>query len=816
VTLAAMGPLGESLAAWLLTPVVLVAVAFGLGLLVEAVARTRIATALLAPVGFCTLIVLAMPVFRLGAGAWLAVPVVLLGALAGLWLGRRELRTRLSPRPLALTGVAAYGLYVGTVVLAGGWTWTGYNFVNDTAVQMLLADWLAGHGTGKPVAPTVVGARSTAAESLRIYLETGYPLGSHGALAVVSKLVPAPLAAVYQPFIATVAALSAVSLGALARRCGLGAIAAALAGLAAMAANLPFVYALQGNVKEIAMAACLAVAAAVGREAIDSERPVGHIALVAICLGAAITAFSAAGVPYAAAFAAVLLGAALLARHSTLRRRLLPAAAVGALVLLVATAATLVKIVRFGQVAEGTFSSGAAAAADLGHLLRPLELVQAAGVWLAPDYRGPVPDGRAGLNAVLIAAVLLLCVGGAIAALRRREPGPLLILLPALITFAVLEHRTSPYATAKMIMLASPGIVLCAGVALGWLAQLRRARLVAVALAAVLGGSMLLSDALAYHDVQLAPVDRMQALEQIGDRLSGEPRPIGQWLLEDEYEEFAKFFMRRANENTALEVVTADFVGNELSIGLIPRHADLDQMTLDFLSKHPLIAQRRGADSSRPPANYVRDGGTPFYDVWRRTDDVEVRAHVPLQSLFEGYGEPDCATVRDLARQARDGERIVAAPALDEVRLDPTTANKPRDWPLDPELPGTVRPVAPAAASAELDFPASGRWRTWVFGSTGRPLHVRVDGRDVGQAEGVNTPGEWLGAGEAEIGAGRRTVEIVRPTGSMKPGDGYVGRLGPVVFQRVQPQELEWVAPDDAAARLCGRRLDWVELARQR
>jgi hypothetical protein len=308
----------------------------------------------------------------------------------------------------------------------------------------------------------------------------------------------------------------------------------------------------------------------------------------------------------------------------------------------------------------------------------------------------------------------------------------------------------------------------------------------------------------------------MLALQDLGDRFAGRPRGEERWLLVDEHEEFAKYFMRAANENTALEVVTADFVGNELRISYIPRHADLDQMTAEFLAKHPLIAERRGADSSRPPANYVRDGGTPFYDVWRATDDVEVRAHIPLQAQFEGYGEPDCATVRDLARQARDDERIVAAPAPDEVRFDFTTANKPRDWPLDPELPGTVRPAAPATASAELDFPASGRWRIWVFGSTGRPIHVRVDGRDVGRAQGVNTPGEWLGAGQAEIGAGRRAVEIVRPTGSMKPGDGYVGRLGPVVFQRVQRQDLEWIAPREAASRLCGRRLDWIELARQR
>src|SRR5215208_1707489 len=126
---------------------------------------------------------------RLGLDAWVAVPLALLGALAGRWLGRGGRRARLAPGPLALTGVAAYAFYVGTVVLAGGWTWTGYNFVNDTAVQMLLADWLSGHGTGQPVAPTAVGARSTAADSLRIYLDTGYPLGSHGALAVISELV---------------------------------------------------------------------------------------------------------------------------------------------------------------------------------------------------------------------------------------------------------------------------------------------------------------------------------------------------------------------------------------------------------------------------------------------------------------------------------------------------------------------------------------------------------------------------------------------------------------------------------------------------
>ena len=806
-----MGPFGESVAAWVLAPLVLLILTVGLGLLVERVARIRMATALLAPVGLCTLIVLVMPGYRLGVGSWLAVAITLACALAGLWFARRDLRTRLRPGWLLGAGVATYGLYIAAVVLAGGWTWTGYNFVNDTAVQMVLADWLGGHGTSMPPGPPELAAQSTTGESLRIYLLTAYPVGAHSALATVAALVPAPLAAVYQPFIALCAALTAVSLGALARSSGVAPLAAALAGCAALAANLPFVYALQGNLKEVAMVSCLAAAAAVGREAIGSPRPAAHVGVVAVCLAAGISSFSAAAVPYVGAFAAVLLAAALLARDSTLRRRLLPAAAVGAVVLVAASVATLVKIVTFGEVAEGTFAVEAVAE-DLGHLLRPLELVQTAGIWMVSDYRVAVPPGREWINQVLIGAVAIALVAGVAVAVRRREPGPLLMLVPAVIALVVLEPRTSPYATGKMLMLASPGIVLTAAVALGWLAE--RRRVLALAVALPLAAGMLVSDALAFHHVRLAPIDRMLALQQIGDRFAGEPRGENRWLLVDEREEFAKYFMRRARTNVALELVTPIQVRNQLRASFIPLHADLDQMTLEFLVNHPLIAQRRGADSSRPPASYRPDGGNRYYAVWRRDPAVEVRVHVPIQSLYEGFGVPDCGAVRELAAGARPGERLFAATAPAQVRFDTAHVGPVRGWPPHPSLPDTLIPGGPGTASATLEF-EPGRYRVWLIGSTGRAFEVRIDGRKVASPDGVNTPGEWLDGGTVTITGGRHLVELVRPSGSPAPGDGFLGGVGPLVFERSGGRQVLDVAPDDAG-QLCGRRLDWIELGTRR
>ena len=76
-------------------------------------------------------------------------------AAAGLVLGARAGPASAWPGLPALVWAATYALYIAPVVLTGHWTWPGYNFVNDTSVQLLLAEWLPEHGRATPPEPFV-------------------------------------------------------------------------------------------------------------------------------------------------------------------------------------------------------------------------------------------------------------------------------------------------------------------------------------------------------------------------------------------------------------------------------------------------------------------------------------------------------------------------------------------------------------------------------------------------------------------------------------------------------------------------------------
>lgn len=802
-----MGSLGVSLAAWLLVPAVACVAALGYGLLAERVARTRLPVALLTPVGLCAAIVVAYAVYRLGAGVAVAAPVVVLGAVAGLLVGRRELRARVSPGlSPGLAAAATYALYLAPVVFAGGWTWTGYNFVNDTAVQFILADHLAQTGTSDPVGPPETDPWSTTTEHIRLYFSSAYPLGSHGLIATLAAVTRVPIEAAYNPVIATLMAAAAMSLTDLARRSGLAAPAAAAAAFVALAANLTYHYALQGNVKEIAMLATLAIGAAVARHALDAERPVAVTGILAVCAAAMVSVYSAAAVPYALALAALLFASALLARRSTLRRRLLPAVALGAAVAVVAALPALPTLVTFGEAARGTFG-GADKELDLGHLLRPLELKQMAGVWLWGEYRLPVPPHRELLTTIGIAVVLCLAVAGAISSLWRREPGPLLYAGAAAIAFAVVAPRTSPYADGKMLALLSPGVLLLAG--FGAAAACRLWRPAGYTVAAVAAAGVIWSDAYAYHDVQLAPIDRMKAMEDIADRVADER----QLVLVSEADEFAKYFMRDARINVATAAVTPRQV--ELIVPQVfgARWFDLDEYRHDYVDDFDVVVTRRSPSASRPPGNYELTDRNRYYEVWRDRGRPVVEEHLGAYTLNHATDVLPCADIRRIARRAgHDGGRLLVARRTEEPQLDPLLARRTWTWVPDGIWLGNVTPVTPGEAEGDVKV-RGGRYRVWLRGSFGRDIRVQVDGRVVGTAKGVNSPRQWHLIGARQLAPGTHRVRMEKGGGSLEPGDGFDGYLGPVAFEPVAPPPVTPVEPS-RARRLCGSRVDWIERVR--
>lgn len=806
-----MGAFGESIAAWLLFPLAFVAVTVGLGLLAERVLRLRLPIGLRAPLGTCVAIVLVYPAYSLGAGSVVVSPALAVIAIFGLFLGRHELSRRMRPGAPALAAFAVFGLCMAPVVLAGGWTWTGYNFVNDTAVQLLLAEHLTTDGTTRPLGPPEAGPQSTGSEHVRIYLETSYPVGSHSLLAALAWLVPAPLAAVYQPFIALMMALTAAAFVVLARRSGLSPILAGVAGATAAAANLTYHYALQGNVKEIAALAALAAATALGREALTSDQPVRAVAAVAICMAALLSVYSTAGIPYVGALAAMLLLALLLHRDSPLRRRVLPALATGAGVLVAAGLAALLSIVAFGRTATAVFaanedSGGPDPGEELGHLLRPLELQQLAGVWVAGDYRIPVPAGRELLTSAGIVLVLALALAGVVWLVRRRESGPLLLFGSVVIPLVVVAPRVSHYAEGKLLAIASPAVLLMA--AFGVVLLRNVSRLGGYAAGTVAIGAVLLSNAYAYHSIQLAPVERMQDMKQLAERYRDEPGLI----LVNDFEEFAKYFMRDARVNVATEAITPHPMKLREPQVAVARHFDLDQQRLDYVESFPLIMRRRSPDASRPPASFTLERRSQYYEVWRRNDELRVVEHLPAGGLYRAAGPVECRRLLDMAARSRSGDMLVAHRPPEVEQLDTASAVRSPGWLEHPFIEGAVTTLTPGRAGADLFF-RGGRYRVWVQGSFGREVRVLVDGKAVGGVHSVNTPGQWMDAGTVEVRRGRHEAELERSGGGLAPGDGFIGALGPLAFQRITAGEMIRVAPQGARS-LCGLELDWVERVR--
>ena len=814
---------GESLLAWIGLPLVLYSVCLGCGLSEERAARHLVPNALLPPLGFCLAVVVVMPGYRLGAGAWVATPVVLAVAAVGYFAARDGLRERLNPGWCGVALVAAYCLYIAPVVGYGQWTWAGYNFVNDTSVQLLLIDRLGDEGTTRPVESLATEAErertSTSDAALFHYLGPQYPLGSHGLLAAIKPLIAAPTAALYAPFIAFLAALAAMALSVLARGVVRLGPAAAAAGFLAVAANLTYSYGQQGNIKEIAALAGIAVGAALLSEFVRAPS-LGAAALLGIALAGLLSVFGAGGAPYAGLIGLLALAVLVLrARRGGGRPDWRSAAALVG----VSVAGTLVATDLINGLASASdvFSSGAGggdgeaggdvAPPPLGHLLRPLHFMQLAGVWIGIDYRVPVeyhvpPDQdqwATTVTGILAAVVGVLAVIGLVAAVRKRHVGALILLIVVGGSLALVAPQVSPYADGKLYALASPAVVLLAALAVAWVAGFSRAAAGVAGLALAVG--VLLSDAYTYRGVQLAPTDRMQEMRAIGNEYGDDGR-----LLWAEHEEFAKYFAASKGLVAEYDSISPIQIGLRQPEKFVGRHFDLDEHRLAFLQAFDRLVVRRSPVASRPPANWRLVSRRTYYDVWERQDEPTVLEHLPLQEIHRATVTPRCRRISAMARRLGEDETLRAVARPPVVLVDTAALPRSIGWPSHPVTPATVITQTPGEAITTERF-EGGRYRVWIRGSFGRTVTASVDGEVVGSARGVETPGEWHPAGELSVSRGAHELMIQRGGGTLRPGDSFKGELGPLAFEPVAAPHVVEVERHDARRRLCGREWDWVE-----
>jgi hypothetical protein len=233
---------------------------------------------------------------------------------------------------------------------------------------------------------------------------------------------------------------------------------------------------------------------------------------------------------------------------------------------------------------------------------------------------------------------------------------------------------------------------------------------------------------------------------------------------------------------------------------------------------------RRSPTVSRPPANYQRVYSGRYYDVWERQprdDSVRVRVHLPQgDDVFSPSAAPRCGDLKSLARMAfRIGGRLafVRRPSL--LPVSALAGPVPAGWFKYSAYPQSLVASGAGRIERRVNTYQGGNYRVWLTGSFARAVEVEVDGQSVGSVSHESgNPGQYFPLARLRLGTGMHRITVRRGGADLRPGDGggvksSLAYVGPVVLspEANESPRVETASPSEAD-RLCGQRLDWLEI----
>jgi hypothetical protein len=848
----------------LVYPVVLALLCVGAGLLVYRASASELPAMLVPVIGAAALIV----VSQLSTYATLlapATPYLLVAIALGGWMLGWKMVQALARSWRACTwqllvGPLVYALALAPVLLAGRPTLSSYMALADSAVHMLGADFLIRHGQDY----SHLDLRNSYGATIHAYYGSSYPSGADTLLGGSAFLLRLPLIWAFQPFTAFMLATATGPAWVLARRMGLERAWATMAALTIALPALVYAYELIGSVKEIvALPLVLGMGALVATQRSwlwgGARAGIPFALLVAAGVAALGPAFGVWALASALVLAAVAVVELLRAKnsgraptvgepverttgpHARVRqsssenpqtpdklasagpyardsaepasaagraptpRRLAVLLAAGVLVLLVAAWPTWVDLSGSLRVAQAIASTS-----NPGNLHAPLHPTQLLGVWLGGSYK-LLPTGVAlTLTSVLVALVFALAVVGLGNAVRTGRYALAGWFALSIVVWLLLSTYATTWAGAKTLVLTSPAVVLMAWAGI---AAMRSSplRLLAPLVAVLLVGGVLVSDALQYHESNLAPTARYDELASVNKHFAGR----GPALFTD-FDEYALYVLRD------LEIGGPSFASPPAArmraAGGYGRPVSLERIAPAALAAYPLIVTRRDPLAVRPPAAYRLLWQGSYYQVWSRMQGARpALTHVALSRS----SQVQCVRVARRLVRARGGRLVAAlAPTVLTVPIPRLRFYRPPGW---ARVRRGILMRGPGTLRIAFHLPRSGQWELWLQADIMRELRVAIDGHPLGslggQLGGNSLVANTLSPLRVRLSAGSHTIAIARPGLSFfAPGDGGAAVLSSIVLTPADPagEPALRVVPAPRARSLCSRPLQWVELVASR
>jgi hypothetical protein len=755
--------------AWVVFPLVLLALCAGLGLFVDLLSGRRLPGALVVPAGFAAIVVVGEFTTATHATAQLTVPVVLLLAVIGAGLSLPWRFGRPDPLPVAVA-VGVFLVFGAPVILSGEPTFAGYIKLDDTATWLAMTDRIMEYGGRSLDGLDPSSYRAT----LKFNLAGGYPVGAFIPFGTAQKFVGGDLAWVFQPYLSFVAALLSLSLWEILRVVRRARFRAVAAFIAAQPALL-FGYAMWGGAKEVVAAALVALGAALAPAAVRQGGRLREVLPLAIAAAALVDVLSPGGLLW--------LGPLLLALVVLAYRRFGPrGAAVRAALFAVPVAVLIIPVLTTGLVPPTT--KPLVGSNGEGNLWGPLDPLQVLGIWPSGDFRGH-PDPTVA-TAVLVGLGILAALMGLWAAWRRRAAAPLLYA-SALITCATIVILGSPWAAGKALATASPAALSLA--VLGALAALRLDRVAGTLLVIAVAGGVLWSNVVAYGGVSLAPYGELVELQRIGEKFAGQ----GPALMTEYNPYGARHFLRKLDGEGAAELRERTVPLRAGGVVDKQEAVDTDELDPNGLLEFRTLVLRRSPVRSRPPSPYRLVYSGDYYEVWQRSVERTgaVPEHQPYGERFEGAAIPECGEIGGLGLLALQNR-------MANVRL----------------LAARHAPVYDAT-DGSFEVPRAGRYVAWLKGSVRGLDELFVDGGKVGEARHqIENEGSFVELGEMQLSAGEHEAELRFGGADLHPGSGGFPRpeVGPLLFAPANKELGELVSvPIEESERLCGKPWDWIE-----
>jgi hypothetical protein len=782
-------------ACWLLFPLILALLSIGCGLLLDRVSGATLPGTLLAPTGLALIIVVIAFATMTDATAELSVPAVVALAVAGFGFSLPWRERRLDPWAL-VAATATFAVYAAPVVLSGQATFAGYLTLDDTSTWLAMTDRVMEHGRSMTgLAPSSYEA------TLANYLAVGSPVGSNLPLGLGGKLVGQDIAWLFQPYLAFLGAMLALGAYELTVRLVASRVLRALIAFVASQPALLYAYSLWSGIKEMAAAAIIVLLAALMAPVLEGRAQLRGLLPLATASAALLSALTVGGIAWLAALLVPALAVGIRLRGRTLAKTGSVFAAL-ALALSVPSLVTASVFIRHSS-DTNVFTSNT----ELGNLGRPLDKLQLLGIWPASDFRIDPTDLDA--THILIGVAIASALLGLVWAWRRRSWELLLYVATASLGCAAIISRGSPWVDAKALAMGSPAFVLAALVGGAWLFEHRHRTEAAVVVAAIAGG-VVWSNALAYHDVWLAPRKPLAELERIGQRFAGR----GPTLM-TEYQAYGvRHFLRDMDPEGASELrrrLIPLRTGQLLNTGF---SADVDEFQLEAVLVYRSLVLRRSGLASRPPSVYALAWRGRYYEIWlRRVEARPIIEHMPLGSPLQPVATPPCSDVLRLARLAAAGGGVLATvmrPPATVVEL--SRASYPATWQASDD-PNIVVPTGPGRLEVDVNLTGAGRFALWLGGSFRGHLELAVDGTAVWSARHqLSTFGEYTPLGEVRLPAGVHRLTLRYGGADLHPGSaGGAFPLGPLVLsQGDADRPVTYVQPANARV-LCRKSLDWVE-----